>query len=142
MPRPNKFRIVAGSMSSFLDPPGSPQREYHVVERYANGKEASSLSLLHAIDQDYVPAEIKAEIALLYAAAEMEPTEEWLSQVYGYFKNCYSPDGKDRSVANARIIDSDSRLPIETSLAVMHVRSFFPDHEPREDLLTAGKWGS
>ena len=162
-----EVRIVKGSMGSFLDPPNSPQRQYRVIgwDRPHRTREPDfSMSLEGALDSDWISEGIKRRIQALYDCADMQPTEEWLSSVYGYFKNCYSPDGKDRNVSNCLIVRLAKQQPqregeryrIGTfreqpygdelpdpnkALAVMHIRKFFPDHEIREDLLINGKWG-
>lgn len=157
------FRLVRNGrgMGSFLDPPNSPQAEYEVLGWYSAHRTREpdcSMSLEAALADPDVPEGMKRRIRELFTNADMQPTEEWLSQVYGYFKNCYSPDGEDRNVSNCLIVTPDpdggyklgtfgrdghvdEPPPIETSLAVMHVRKWFPDHEPRPDLLVSGQWG-
>lgn len=154
-------------MGSFLDPPNSPQAQYEVHMWYGahRTREADCImSLEGALKDPDVPESIKRRIRKLFEDADMRPTEEWLSQVYGYFKNCYSPDGVDRNVSRCLIVTlakqqpqregeryrvgsfgehayGDDPPPIETSLAVIYVRHWFPDHEPRADLLIHGRWG-
>ena len=168
-----EFRIIKGSQGSFLDPPDSPTTKYSVVGWYSGHRTRepdASMSLDYALSDPDVPEVIKARIRKLYEDADMQPTEEWLAQVYSYFKNCYSPDGEDRNVSRCLIISPNLNLVTvsrgvnytqlgfgyavgtfgkdgwiterpdpSTSLAVMHIRKFFPDHEVRMDLLDKPK---
>jgi hypothetical protein len=172
------FRLIKSEhgMGSFLDPPNSPQMQYEVIGWYSAHRTREPdcmMSLESALKDDDIPEGMKRRIRKLYEDADMQPTEEWLEQVYGYFKNCYSPDGEDRNVSNCLIVSPNiqtvwvgggenwkqigfgytlgtfgkdgwmmEKPDPNTSLAVLHIRKFFPDHAIREDLLDAGRWGN
>lgn len=139
-PGGGRFVIVAGSgMGGFLDPPGSLSHNYH-VEEYRGSRSSDAegaMSLNSALRDSWVPAGIKHEIRRLQATEHKQITEDWLESVYRHFQRCYSPDGETRNVSECLIVEPDSEdlPPINWHLAVMFVRSHFPDHEPREDLL-------
>lgn len=127
-------------MGGFLNPPGDPEHFYLVRE---SGRNGSLMSLRSAVAEDYVPASVRERAAKLLAEATPTCSELWVREVYGYFKNCYSPDGVNRDTGDC-LIDGTGNLPAEHHLAVMFVRTFFPDHEPRTDLIAnpAGLYGS
>lgn len=157
------FKLIKSEhgIGSFLDPPNSPQAQYEVVGWYSAHRTREpdcAMSLESALEDPDVSEGMKRRIRKLYEDANMQPTEDWLKQVYSYFKNCYSPDGEDRNVSNCIIISPNverdgqmgfgykvgtfgrdgwinERPSADTSLAVMLIRKFFPDHKPRTDLL-------
>ncbi|HTE63091.1 MAG TPA: hypothetical protein VK631_22235 [Solirubrobacteraceae bacterium] len=129
-------RVVAGQMGCFLDPPGSPQYEYEVIEGPTRNPR-SITSLNGALKDELTPEHVKAQIRGLFERADIRCTEEWLREVYAYFRRCYSPDGVDRNVSIC-VIDYSPNGPTRDPnhhLAVMLVRTWFPDHEPRMDLI-------
>lgn len=123
-------RVVAGSMGSFLDPPGSPQRHWMVIDGLTRNPRAM-MSLTGALAEEWVPESVKVRVRQLLADAAIECSEGWLREVYSYYRGYYSPDGKDRNVANAV---TGERGPSH-HLAVLAVREWFPEHEPRMDLI-------
>jgi len=92
----------------FLCPPGHPAHAYS-VEGYWGGvvKPVSGPDLIAGLDyllssEDRdVPAHLKARARQIMDSAVLVPSEAWIQNVYGYFKNSYSPDGADRNVSHA-----------------------------------------
>lgn len=92
----------------FLSPPGHPHHRY-TVEGYFGGKmrPVSGPNFIGALDHliedpwGDVPADVKERAHKIMAEATLEPDEDWIRQVYGYFAHSYSPDGVDRNVSNA-----------------------------------------
>jgi hypothetical protein len=147
----------------FLDPPGYPTHRFAFLE-YRGSRSTdyeSAISVDTAGEYSWVPAAVKGRARRLLAEHPPQCTEEWLRSVYGYFRGCYSPDGEDRNVSRCLIVkpnpDGDGYVlgpfgrdghldelpPADRHLAVMQVRRFFPDHEPREDLIAnPPPWGS
>lgn len=128
--------LTKGSMGSFLDPPGSPQREWEVIEG-GFGNPQAMMSLRGALEAEWVPESVKERVRRLFERADIRCTEEWLREVYAYFRRCYSPDGVDRNVSICAIDYSPNGPARDPNhhLAVMLVRTWFPDHEPRMDLI-------
>ena len=131
------MRIEPGSGGSFLCPPGHPNH-FHHIEAGLRRDPSMMASLDYALKDEYddVPEHIKARVQALFDQAELRCSELWQQHVYGYFKNCYSRDGVDRSVASAKIY----RNPLVTPPAVQHlaylaVKEYFPDADPRLDLI-------
>jgi hypothetical protein len=107
------------------------------------------MALDSALAADYVPESIKYRARALLVALPGEITEEWVREVYAYFRNCYSPDGVDRNVSNC-LISRGKRPSVDLSkayaparhLAYLFVHQFSPDHRPRVDLIEdPPSWG-
>lgn len=128
------YKIKSGSSGGFLDPPGSPQHSYEVAEMAGNHRQIGWLSVEAAATEEWVPEATRAACQRLLDTAKVVPSEAWLAQVYSYFANCYSPDGINRNAGDC-IIDPEGEIDPERSLAVLHIRQWFPDHEIRADLL-------
>lgn len=92
------------------------------------------LSLEGAANDENIPADFRARVQKLLDEAELVESELWVRNVYGYFRNCYSPDGVSQNASDAAI-ERNSHRPPEHHLAVMAIRKYFPDHEPRLDLI-------
>jgi hypothetical protein len=142
-------------MGGFLNPPGDAEHDYSFAEyRGSRSRDyEGAMSLRGALTESWVPAPVKATARRILSEHAGECTEEWLRSVYAYFRSCYSPDGADRNVTRSLIVKPapdgdgyvvgpfgrdgrlDSLPPAEHHLAVLFVREFFPDHEPRTDLL-------
>jgi hypothetical protein len=122
----------------FLAPPGHPSHFYS-VEGYYGGriKPVSGPDLIAGLDyllaNEYgdVPADVKAQAQRIMDAAVLTCSEMWVRSVYGHFRNSYSPDGTDRNVS-----DAVRSGPADHHLGYLMVRSYFPDHSPRTDLIT------
>lgn len=102
------MRVVPGSSSSFLCPPGHPMLTHHIesgprpgTQRYDTHGPNLIAGLDYAVSNQYgdVPDRVRAEVEALYAAATPVRSELWERGVYGYFRGCYSPDGTDRNVS-------------------------------------------
>lgn len=166
------MRIVRGSGGSFLCPPGHPMLTWHLESGRTDDPDLIA-GLDYALKNEYgdVPAHIQAKVQALYDLATLVESEEWVKQVYGYFRNCYSPDGVERNVSKALIVgqaeslypghplvesgervlseySSLNRGPIVTAddprivptshLGYLYVRTHFPDHAIRLDLIENG----
>jgi hypothetical protein len=131
-------RIVPGSSGSFLTPPGHPMHFHHVEDGPAKNPNLIA-GLDYALGDPYgdVPVDLQARVRALYDATTLVDSELWQRMVYGYFRNCYSPDGTNRDVGDA-IIDPTRSLPPERHLAFLAVKTYFPDAEPRLDLIASG----
>jgi len=123
------FRIVNSGMGGLLNPPGDAEHNWSIQTfgRHGNGDE---YSLRYALKSDYIPEHIKQQIRDLFAANPPQLTEEWVRDCYKYFKNCYSPDGKQRLIS--KLVREG---PPEYHAAHLHIVQFFPDYQPRLDLL-------
>lgn len=111
------WRIKAGKggAGSFLCPPGHPALTHTLEGFHSSGDgvpqvtRASGPDYLGGIGDhagqlpDYVPGYIKAHADRLHASAVLVCSPDWVANVYGYFRNSYSPDGEDRNVSNSVI---------------------------------------
>lgn len=110
------WRIVSGKdggSGSFLCPPGHPALTHSVYGWFSSGtgkpntRRPSGPNVIGGVgdlaeleESDY-PAGIKAGIRRLFDSATLVCSPDWVANVYGYFRNSYSPDGTDRNVSNA-----------------------------------------
>ncbi len=135
-----RMRVVAGSGSSFLCPPGHPMLTHHIADGPARNPSLIA-GLDYALKNEYndVPATVRAQVAEMYAESHLVRSELWERMVYGYFRNCYAPEDGDRNVSKAIIPRGDEPIPpAERHLAYLTVREHFPDAEPRTDLIESG----
>lgn len=132
------YKIVNNGkgMGGLMCPPGHWNHAY-VVERYgsAQSREPSSIfSLDHAKDQDIrFPANIMNQAHKIMDEATLIQSENWVRNVYGYFRNMYVPESGSRSVD--KLINSNTPIPGLVHAATAWIRDFFPDHQPRMDLI-------
>lgn len=134
------YRIYPGSSGSFLCPPGHPSHRWEVrgATSYAKLDTDPNYigSLDHVASDESMPAGIRKSAQKRLDEAQLVCSELWQRYVYSYFRNCYSPDGVDRNVQ--RIIDSG---PPEHHLGYLMVKQYFPEAQPRLDLIADSTGG-
>jgi hypothetical protein len=121
----------------FLCPPGHWNHRYMLWF----GWQPQHAEFMGSIDYEGhgkdLPGAIIARIARIKAEATLVPSEAWMRHVYGYFRNSYAPESGSRNVSDAVIPRKDDDLPPATRhLGCLMVKEFFPDHEPRVDLIS------
>jgi hypothetical protein len=173
------IRVVPGSSSSFLCPPGHPMLEFSIIAGPGmDTKRGPNLiaGLDYALENKHgdVPPAVTEQVKELYASHPLVRSELWEAGVYGYFKGCYSPDGVERRTDRLLIVGmeeplypghplvesgeqdldhhypslnrgpvvaaDDPRCVPEHHAAYLLVKTYFPDAEPRPDLI-ANKGG-
>jgi hypothetical protein len=146
---PDVYRILPGSAGSLMCPPGHPNLSHHVVGATSLRKLEDDPHTLMAVDSaakdEYLPAGIRKDAQKLLDNAKLIRSELWERHVYGYYRNCYSPDGTERRVENLLILKGDEPEAVpEHHAAYLLVKSYFPDAEPRLDLIAdaSGGYGS
>ena len=163
------MRIVNRSSGSFLAPPGHPTLRYSIeagpregTQRYETSGPNLIAGLDYALTNEYgdCPPAVVAEAKRIFAESTLVRSELWERGVYGYFRNCYSPDGVDRNVSNCLIVgqaervdkgsqyDSlnrgdvvradDPRCTPEHHLGYLTVKQYFPEAKPRPELMLDG----
>ncbi len=163
------YRLIRGSgMGGFLCPPGHPNLEYEVRGASSARKLMSDphtmISVESAADDEAVPAEIRRQAAELLENAKLVRSERWERNVYGYFRNTYSPDGTDRNLGRSLTVGmkwyvdkgseyeslnrsdevlraDDPRVVPESHMGYLLVKRYFPDAEPRLDLIADAQGG-
>lgn len=148
MPDAYRFRGGKdGGSGSFLCPPGHPNHDYSVYVYYARtpggtvnvAKRSGGPDCIQSVDGTAAdvraPADVRAQAQRMLDTAKLRCSEAWVRNAYGYFRNSYSPDGRNRSVSDAIIYKVGRRPPAEHHLGYLMVREYFPDHRPRLDLI-------
>ena len=132
------FRFVKSTgAGGFMSPPGDAVHVWRVDVHTSNRRNARNTgiySLDSIVSESWVPAPVRERAAKLLAEAKREPSEMWIRSVYGYWRNMWSPDGVTRDAGKLSVGRPDG-APLDWHGAVMHIRQWFPDHEPREDLI-------
>jgi hypothetical protein len=156
---PDHFFVVR----SYYVRPGKTSVNISARERGNGADGYSSVSSVAANQYGEYPDGIVAGARHVLERAELTCSGGWMRMVYGYFRNSYSPDGTDRNVGNAVIFNPlgcrvcgkpvltavhgytdpafdheyspRSRPAAEHHLGYLCVRKYFPDHEPRLDLI-------
>ena len=131
-----RYEIVSGEdggTGSAFCPPGHPNHEYSIHGFCGRRREADSIGSLQGFAESDEEGPVAEEARRIMAAAELRCSEEWQRHVYSYFGGSYAPEEGVREVARA--VRSG---PPELHLGYLLVKSYFPDHEPRLDLIEAG----
>lgn len=119
----------------FLSPPGHPNHEYVVYGYYKGRKKAepdsiSGIGFLISNEYGDVSEAVQARAVKIMADAQLVCSERWVRSVYGYFRNSYAPYNGSRNVS-----DAVGAGPAGRHLGYLMVHQYFPEHEPREDLI-------
>jgi len=130
------------SVGGFMCPPGHPNHTYS-VHSYPSARARNAdgyYSLDSILDADWVPARVRAQAQRIMDAAELVCSELWVRHVYGYFRNMYLSETGSRDVSDL-VTDPANALPAGRHAAVALVRQYFPDHQPRVDLIADPRYG-
>lgn len=134
---PEVYRIVKGSgAGGFLNPPGDPAHTYS-IQSYSSNRRTARMTGSYALDStaEWLPQSIRNQARTILDQAKREPSELWIRNVYGYFRNMWTADG----AAWTNVADLSSTrpqgAPESWHAAAVYVRKWFPSHEPRTDLI-------
>jgi hypothetical protein len=165
-----RIRRDGEGTGGFLCPPGHPNHFYTINMYYPRGprtprpelrKEPDGFVAVDTVlgdDDNLYPDYLVAAARRLMERAELVYSSMWVRNVYGYFRNCYSPDGKNRNAGDCVIFKPHCLLcgraphpgqpgdgghnsvpalrpPAHRHLAVMLIREYFPGHQPRTKLI-------
>lgn len=135
---PNRpMRIVGGGQGQFLAPPMHPAHHYHLEDGPPHNPNLSA-GLDYALDPDNsdVPESMRRQVRQLFDEAQLVRSPLWEAHVYGYLRNCYSPDGTSRNVSDCITPKAGEQVPPpEHHLGYLMVKSYFPDAEPNLALI-------
>jgi hypothetical protein len=130
------FRIVEGTGSSgFLCPPGHPNHTYHVEEVSPRGSVGAIGPLSMILGDDRASDGVRREAQRIIDEATLVQSEAWMRSVYDYFGNMYAPDSGSQNVSDLIHHQAGVAPPPERHAAVVTIRRYFPDHQPRMDLI-------
>lgn len=139
MPEDYRFIKSRGNGSGgFLNPPGHPTHTWRVEEYTSarkNAKCTGVYSLEGVVSSEWIPAPVRERAAKLLAETAVLESPLWVRQVYGYFRNMWTPDGTPWDNVSNLISGRPDGAPDDWHAAVVFVRKFFPAHEVRTDLI-------
>lgn len=131
------YKIVKGDgAGGLLNPPGDPSHTYS-IESYSSSRKNASMTGSYSIDStdEWIPEDVREQARQILDKVDRAASELWIRNVYGYFRNMWTTDGKPwtnvRDLASGR----PEGAPDEWHAAAVYVRKWFPDHEPRTDLI-------
>lgn len=130
-----------GGSGSFLCPPGHPNLKYSVYVYEGHRREPNMITSVEgAATDEYLPESARRRAQKMLDDADLVCSEMWVRNVYGYFRHMYVPvDGsrKATDLIDVTRVPADERehFTPERHAAVATVREYFPDHEPRVDLI-------
>lgn len=129
-----KIKDTSGS-AGFLCPPGH-YNHTHSAWEYSGprGTREQSITSIDYLLTDEADAseDIKRRVREIIDRSELKESELWIRHVYAYFKSMYLPESGSRNAAD--LVQDPSRGP-ENHAAVSMIRQYFPDHQPRLDLI-------
>ena len=145
MTKKEKGIIVNEGMGGFLNPPGHPEHYYSVefnLRRRKENRNACSLTYA-AYEASFLDDSIRKKAKKILddwkttrPSLSTPEIQDWIHQVLGYFKNCYSPDGVTRDASKCVIISGNPfEIGVNRHLGVMFIRQFYPEYKPTKRIL-------
>lgn len=154
-------QMASGGMGAFLNPPTHPDHTHHLETDLKRRKwNRGSMSLSYALECDYISDGMKRRITKMYEnwhnekpAIDTPEIKDWICNVLGYFRHCYSPDGINRNSDSCLIwIAKNEKYTYgekwqhfkrdnNNHLGVMHIREFYPDYKPAASDFRNAYWG-
>lgn len=133
----SNYYLVNDGAGGFLNPPNDAEHSFSIQE-FRGGDKMRICSLRYASEDNYLPRQVKAAAVRCIKAHKGNVNDEnWIASVYNYFRNCYSPDGINRSLSDCIVATELSKYPPEWHLAYLFIKQFDPEHTPRLDLISA-----
>ena len=134
-----KGRIEKNGMGGFLNPPTHPEHSYRV-----QGK-GFCMSITVAVQDSMLEECVRARARMLLENWVKPPLkhpeiQDWIYQVLGYFRNCYSKDGAGRNLCKDMVV-SEQPLDENRHLGVMHIRNWYPSYVPTKLDFKNAYWG-
>ena len=137
-----KGKISKGGMGNALAPPTHPMHDFHVE---GLSKDSFAICLSSALKYEWLDDRTKEKAGAILNKWEPLPLsnpdmQDWIHQVLGYFKHCYSKDGVGRNV-NTDCVISEEPLDVNRHLGVMYIRSYYPHYCPTDKDFEGAYWG-
>lgn len=150
--------ISRSGMGGFLNPPTHPEHNYHVmIDLKRKREDRGGMSLSAAVNTEWLDDKVKKEASNLltnWVKPDINSPEikDWIYNVLGYFRDCFSPDGINRSVSDNIIWIPKNRKPfgdkwqhfkrnINWHLGVMMIRQYYPEYKPSISDFKNAYWG-
>ncbi len=127
-------------LGGHMCPPGHPNHTHSIIE-YAgprSTREVGCYAVSAAATRTGVPAPIRAAARKLIADAHLVASELWIRSVYGYSAGTYHAESGEGDYSGLvyQYKHPGVAFPPERHNAVALIREYFPEHEPRLDLIT------
>ena len=138
---PPSYSLGSKGVGSFLEPPNHPRYEAQgIYTGHGNDPPAAQMQIyyrgrgyrtIEGLDRQFKPLPYTHQLVKL-----------WEEDLYAYMSTCYSQDGIDRNVSNAKCGVKPGGMPPERHLAYLAVKKYYPEAKPRLDLIkTPPAWG-
>jgi hypothetical protein len=141
-----EYRIADGGMGGFLNPPNHPEHDHHVRGPYGD-----CCSLSCAVSDQTLLGSIRQEAQAILEAwdrpsLDSPEVREWITQVLGYYRNCYRGQGAEPTCWHAaNLLIDPERKPMEHAndhAGVRLIRKYYPEYMPTEQDFSNAHWGS
>ena len=138
---PPSYHLGSKGNACFMEPPHHPRYEIQsIFTQNGNSPPWSQPQYyykgngyweIEQVDKYFKPLPYTNDLVKLWE-------EDW----YAYAKTCYSPDGKDRNVSNAKCSVKPGDMPADKHLAYLAVKKYYPEAKPRIDFINnPPSWG-
>lgn len=132
------YKIVKNGqgLAGFMNPPGDPAHIY-VIESYSSNRHNTQHTGSYSISTDdaWIPQAIRNQARDVLTESQPIASELWMRNVYGYFHGMWTPNGVKWSNVDQLVSKRPDGAPLDWHAAVVHIRRWFPDHEPRADMI-------
>jgi len=139
-----RAKIRASGCGGFLNPPTHPEHNFSVV---STRKDDFFMSLSSAAICGYIIMSVKEEAqakldAWVRPDLDSDEIQDWIHRVLGYFNDCYSPDGINRTVTDCLTRNGNPfEVGIHRHLGVLFILQYYPEYEPRGVDFINAYWG-
>ena len=142
----DKAVIKSGGQGGFLNPPTHPEHNWHVS---SVKRDDFSIALSSAVKAEYIVDNVRQRAKEMLdeweqnkPALDSDIVQDWIHQVLGYFRNCYSKDGIDRKVNECLINKGNPfNIGIMRHLGVLYILQYYPEYEPKGIDFMNAYWG-
>lgn len=133
------YKIVRGcGAGGFMSPPGDSRHMYS-IQSYSSNRSNARMTGSYAIDTDaeWIPVSVRERARKILTETSVTESELWIRYVYGYFKNSWTSNGQPWDNVDGLTFARPADAPLDWHAAVVHIRKWFPTHQPRAELIAS-----
>jgi hypothetical protein len=124
----------------FMSPPGHPNHVYTVKGKRPRARDWDEITGIEYVlsNPDQYPATLVDQCRKIMDDAQLNISELWIRNVYGYFRNMWTRDGQMWTRTDDLDSAPQGACPPgrwDYHAATVFVRQWYPGHEAREDLI-------